>query len=73
MDADKQAVAHNAELLEEVRVTPELLGEQRTLLRTELERFAAIDPVEVLQDRARVLRGLLLGVLAANGRALEVV
>ena len=73
MDPNEQRVIHHAQLLQQLRIPPELLCEQSAFLRAQLERLAAVDPVEVLQYRTRVLRRTLLRVLTADGRALEIV
>ena len=59
---DKKRIIHDAKLLEKLGVAAELFREERTLLRTELEFLAAVDPIEVFEYRARVLTGALLGV-----------
>jgi hypothetical protein len=73
VDADEQRVVHDVQVLEELGVAAELLGEERAALGPDLELLAAVDPVEVLEHRARVLGRPRLGVLAPDGAALEVV
>lgn len=59
-------------VLEKLGVAAELLGEECSFLWPELEYPVAADPVDVLQDGARLLARLVLGVLASDRRALEV-
>ena len=60
-------------MLEQLRVAPDLLRQQRPLLRPELETLPAVDPIEVLEYRTRVLTCSLLRVLAPDRTSLEVV
>lgn len=73
MDADEETVIHDTDLLEELRVSPELLRQQRTLLGAKLKRLAAMDPVDILQRRSWVLARTIFGILPSNRRALQVV
>lgn len=72
VDAHEETIVHDIQLLQQLRVAPDLLRKESALLRPELERFAAVDPVQVLQRGTRVLLCLLLRVLPANSRAFEV-
>ena len=65
-------MVHDVRTLQELCVAPELLSEERSLLRPELERPVAADPIDVLEDGTRFLACLILGVLAADRRALQV-
>jgi hypothetical protein len=71
--ADEKRIIHHAKLLEKLGVAAELFSEERTLLRTELEFLASINPIEVFEHRTRVLTGALLGVYSTNGATFEVV
>lgn len=73
MYANEQTVVHDAELLQELRVSPELLRQKRTLFWTELERLVTVDPVEILQRRAWVLACTFFRVLPPNRRSLQVI
>jgi hypothetical protein len=61
------------ELLEELGVAAELLGEEGALFRTELELLVAIDPVEVLEHCPRILTCAPLRIYSTDGATLEVV
>jgi len=61
------------ELLEKLGVATELLREEGSLLRTELEFLAAIDPIEVFKHRTRILASAVLGVQPTNSATFEVV
>lgn len=70
---DEQTVIHHMHRLQECRVTTQLLCQQRTLLRSKLQHFFAVDPVEVLQHRAGILFGHFFRVLSPHSTALEIV
>lgn len=73
MNAHEKTVVHHPQVLEDLRVAPELLRQERALLRAQLERLLAVDPVKVLEYCAGILRGAVFGVLAADGGAFEVI
>lgn len=61
------------EILEQFGVSSDLLRQQSSFLRAELEGLPAVYPVEVLEYGARVLAGLVLWILTAHRTALQVV
>ena len=73
MYTDEQTVIHHTDRLEELRVTTELLRQERTLLRAQLEHLVAVDPVEVFEDRTGVLFRLFFRVHSPDGTPLEIV
>jgi hypothetical protein len=62
MNASEQRVVHDAELLHELGVAPQLLLEQRLLLGSESKMTVTADKVEVLEDSPRIILRLLLGI-----------
>ena len=73
MDAHKQTIIHHIRLLQEFRIPSELLSQQRPLLWAQLQHIPAIDPIQVLQDRPRVPRSLLLRVLPPHRASLQII
>lgn len=61
------------ELLQEFRISSELFSEQRALLWTELERLSPVDPIEILQNRTRILARLVLWILPTDGTSLQII
>lgn len=62
VDAGEQRVVHDAELLHELGVAPQLLLEQRLLLGSESKVTVTADKVEVFEDSPRVILRLVLGI-----------
>jgi hypothetical protein len=71
VDTGEEGVVHNSELLHQFRVATELLFEERLLLWSESELTMPIDPVEVLENRTRVVNSFILGVKASDGGTLR--
>lgn len=69
----EQTVIHDVEAIQKGDVALQLSLEERKLLRAELDLPVAVNPVEILENGALLLLGLLLGVLAPDGGAFEII
>ncbi len=73
MDTDKEGVIHNTEFLEKLRVSTYLLSQERPLLRTQLQRFPPIYPVQILEHRSRIHGSPFLGILPPHRTTFQIV
>lgn len=73
MYPNQQRVIHHVLPLQELHVPPQLLGQQRSLLWTKLERPPPINPILVLQNSSRVLLRLLFWVFPSESTSFQVV
>ena len=71
---DEETVIHDVHFFQELRVSFELFRQECPLLRPQLQSFASVDPVEVLEcDLILFFGSLILRVESSNCTTLKVV
>lgn len=73
MYSNKQTVVHDSDILQELGISAQLLGQESSLLRSQFENLATVDPVDVFKNSMRVLLRFLLRVLPSDGASFQVI
>jgi len=73
MNPNQQTIIHHIHRLQKLGIPPQLLRQQRLLLRPQLKHIPAVDPIQILKHRSGVLHRFFLWVLPTHSAALQIV
>jgi hypothetical protein len=73
VDSNKKTVVHNIDFVQKLGVSPQLLRQKCSLLRSKLQHLASIYPIEIFEHSPWVLDGFILRVFTPHSATLQVV